>query len=933
MENTTVIFKVDFGDTAQKAVDLTNKIKELAEQIKLVKNQVGFNSKEVKQLEAALKANQTQLTEYNKTLEAGVKIQEAQEGSLKALKTQRTQELKAYDELSKAQREDLEIGGKQRALIADLDKQIKDLQAELKNYGKTVNSNVDAEKKAVDSLDTMKLQLKEQRKAYSELSKAERENVDIGVKQAKNIRELQQEIKELELGLGNTAVNVGNYQESIEKAFDNTVVGDRLKGIRDSLGQLSTGFGGLGQAAKGAGGGIQGIGTATKIGFGAILIIAEVVIQLFKQMSENFEPFRVILAQVTGVWKAWASSVIEFYYTLYEAIKAPTKAFELFSGFLSKAVDDIGNAANASGELEKRTIAIEKAQRKVNLATAQLSAEVEKQEKIADNQAVSFADRQAAIEKALKAEQVRGDAVLKLEKEKLSIIEGRLKLEPRSKQLLDEQADAQVAIIELQGQQASKIQDLQNKYAELNRSRKDQELSILETAKNGELEATNNVAKQYKIRLELLKIAKQKELNAESISAEDRKRIEADFLVKKQSLRRQFTTQALSEALEATVTELEAALVNTQEFTDQAYKLQVQAIDARLKVELNAINQEEISQKLKLAKINLATQNSLNERLTLNAQYQEKIQAQLDQAESEDLARANKELQIENDLLLSKQRANKLNLELTAQDELLSLTERTAAKIELLELEREQLLEQENITAEERAAINRKYDVEIAKEREVINQYSVNTTLQQFQGLTQGLTSIFEQAKQVELNQAGDSAEKRAAIEKKYAERVRAIRLFEVATSTAAAIVKTLAEPTLPFPANVITASLIGASGAVQLAAVASQKFAGGGYTGSGYGSPDETGYKPAGIVHEGEYVVPKRVVNSNPALMATLEGKRLGKYADGGLVNNSISSGAQAFNYDKLAQSIAKIRVVTEVQAFETAQTDRRTIINQATY
>jgi hypothetical protein len=157
--------------------------------------------------------------------------------------------------------------------------------------------------------------------------------------------------------------------------------------------------------------------------------------------------------------------------------------------------------------------------------------------------------------------------------------------------------------------------------------------------------------------------------------------------------------------------------------------------------------------------------------------------------------------------------------------------------------------------------------------------------------------------------------------------------LFEVATSTAAAIVKTLAEPTLPFPANVITASLIGASGAVQLAAIASQKFAGGGFTGSGYGSPDETGFKPAGIVHEGEYVVPKRIVNSNPVLMATLEGKRLGKYADGGLVSNSISSGSQAFNYEKLAKAVANIKVVTSVQAFETAQTDRRTIINQATF
>ena len=37
------------------------------------------------------------------------------------------------------------------------------------------------------------------------------------------------------------------------------------------------------------------------------------------------------------------------------------------------------------------------------------------------------------------------------------------------------------------------------------------------------------------------------------------------------------------------------------------------------------------------------------------------------------------------------------------------------------------------------------------------------------------------------------------------------------------------------------------------------QKFAKGGYTGDGLGNPiDETGYRVAGVVHEGEYVIPK---------------------------------------------------------------------------
>lgn len=71
--------------------------------------------------------------------------------------------------------------------------------------------------------------------------------------------------------------------------------------------------------------------------------------------------------------------------------------------------------------------------------------------------------------------------------------------------------------------------------------------------------------------------------------------------------------------------------------------------------------------------------------------------------------------------------------------------------------------------------------------------------------------------------------------------------------------------------------------------------FAQGGYTGSGFGRPDSTGFKPAGIVHEHEYVAPKRVTMSAAAQphIQALENMRLRKYADGGLVTNSTLQGS----------------------------------------
>jgi hypothetical protein len=88
------------------------------------------------------------------------------------------------------------------------------------------------------------------------------------------------------------------------------------------------------------------------------------------------------------------------------------------------------------------------------------------------------------------------------------------------------------------------------------------------------------------------------------------------------------------------------------------------------------------------------------------------------------------------------------------------------------------------------------------------------------------------------------------------------------------------------------------ATGLANLLQIRNVKFARGGYTGSGFGSPDSTGYKPAGIVHEHEYVAPKRVTLSAAAQphIQALENMRLRKYADGGLVtNSSVSSSNEA--------------------------------------
>jgi hypothetical protein len=131
-------------------------------------------------------------------------------------------------------------------------------------------------------------------------------------------------------------------------------------------------------------------------------------------------------------------------------------------------------------------------------------------------------------------------------------------------------------------------------------------------------------------------------------------------------------------------------------------------------------------------------------------------------------------------------------------------------------------------------------------------------------------------------------------------------------------------------PLNFINAALVGAQGAIQIAKINStnipslqgvsnsgggatrqprrtRSFADGGYTGDGYGSPDNSGYKPAGIVHEGEYVIKKSMVE-NPnfsGVVGMLENARLKGYADGGFVGRSAVSGTSSSDIQALRTDI----------------------------
>ena len=145
--------------------------------------------------------------------------------------------------------------------------------------------------------------------------------------------------------------------------------------------------------------------------------------------------------------------------------------------------------------------------------------------------------------------------------------------------------------------------------------------------------------------------------------------------------------------------------------------------------------------------------------------------------------------------------------------------------------------------------------------------------------------------------------------------------------------------------ASVLTGVAI-AKSAVQAGIVASQSFAEGGYTGGGAGTPDATGFKQAGVVHEGEYVVPKNVLESNGGsrLVGALESMRNNRpqpYLGAGFANGGFSSGGGNLDLTDMENRITKAVVgsigsipVVNVATETTTQANRvNNIQSEATF
>lgn len=405
-----------------------------------------------------------------------------------------------YDELKKSQDE---LKKQYADTTSELTKNQSELKAARKEYNlgvKMIDAYSEKQRQSLaivsqtdGSIDQLSAALSNNKAVYKSLSKEERENTEIGGKLLELIQEQDEEYKKLHTEIGNTSVNVGNYEEAIKSAVDGM---DLFSG---GMGSILSKFIALSQQEGGVKGFFStftgGIKSATKAGLKFILtpigaVIAAIVLGitlLTKAITRNqgaSDKFQTIWSGISNVIEEIIGRLFRVIGAIGKLIKGDFKGGiqELKSSFtgLGEAME---NAYNEGMKLATLQQELEKANITATTSQARLNAEIEKYSTLQDDNTRSFKEREAAAAKVRELEAQRSKENLDLAQKEVDI--ANLKAEQAKRQgkltrdLLLEQAEAQAKLIEMEGNYTKTIAENEKVRRELKQDRLERDLDIL----------------------------------------------------------------------------------------------------------------------------------------------------------------------------------------------------------------------------------------------------------------------------------------------------------------------------------------------------------------------------------------------------------------------------------------------------------------------
>lgn len=782
--------------------------------------------------------------------------------------------LKATNKELEAQKKELmKADGDQSAAITKLNEQISKNNAQIKANSTTirqnekiVTDNTAAQNANKGSITQLREQLKIVSKQWADLSEEERENEEIGGKLAKQKLALTEKLKAEEKATGDTRRNVGNYSEGVKEAIEQSGLFGKQLAI---LKQAQQGY----QAAsKVATVGTKAFGRALiSTGIGAIVVAIGSLIAAFSSTQKGADGISKALAPVKAIFKALIGVAQDISVKLFDAFKNPKQAvLDLWEAIKKNIV----NRITAVPKLFKSVFDT------VVSAFSFLGNSIKAV--VADIPIIGRGIDKAAAKK--NAEEAAALLKQSIKDTGQALIQATTGLDKEQQKAIVNFAKAQGEKLSIAAQTGKKIADLQIAIEQT-----EIDLTTSRAKLNAEFERSKEIAQDDAKTEEERRVAAQRAIEIQNELLKQ----EQDFL----DLRIQ--KKQLENSLNDTDREAKKELAELEaERTQQEAEASKKRVGARNLLE--AIDKQAAANELaRIKEKEDAEKKAQEERAAAAIEFAELI--------------AEKENQIieEQKLKLLEDRAEGLITKQEYEDALLEIENETILKsIAAAELAQEQALLNTQLTENERQRIiNESNALILEGKKQLANQELkvADDKAKKEEQIEKSKENFKKQLQQQAFASGKELAGQNTALAK-------ALGIAEVGISTQVAATAALAPPpTGAGPiAGIPLAAITVARGLANAAKIAGIGFAQGGFTGDGYGSPDSSGYKPAGIVHEGEYVIKKSMVD-NPAfsgIINALESSRLRGYADGGFVSRSASLPAtQGLQSSQLQNTLSELR------------------------
>lgn len=510
-----------------------------------------------KQLSAALKDEQKQVTDAGKAFKAGAITQ---------------------DEYKKT------VENSTKAQVA-ITKEINATNRSITDNNQEIKVNTTLMTSQENSVNALRAQLAKNTKELNAMSAATRNNTEEGKALVTETKEISDRLKEMEKAVGDNRRNVGNYAESIDEALKNT------KGLSGATGTLAS-------ALSTGTAGVKAFSAALKANplvavVSVVLLLVSSIEKLIKRNSEAanslkaaFAPFEVIFTRILD--------------GLTNMLSGVAKAFEWITTKVVGLLDAIGliseetkKAGEAATRLSKAELAIYEAETKNLVTLSAMSRELANQKTIVGDQLKSAKERNDAAQKGISILKQMEKAEVDVLKQKYEQIKAQNELGYTSKE--DRRAEMQA------------LADLQAKQAEYTDKRKELEnqasgLIASENAKNAAAYKASETAKAQAA----IKAATDAENAKRALQQETIKQMEEALTKLNLSIQEKEVTDdggkkrikdaelLAKEQLAIEKEMLKQGLINQYEYEDRAKEIRTQVLQVQ-REETDRANEERLS--------------------------------------------------------------------------------------------------------------------------------------------------------------------------------------------------------------------------------------------------------------------------------------------------------------------------------------------------